>query len=777
MARSHWLHAIHGLALATVVVGSVLGISASADAQRRIPINIESTPPGATVFLDVETGAALGTTPMRNVRVPRGSHTLIFKLPNHEEARLSVNVRRRRETFRAVLNPLATIVITAGNPAANSAAVRIDGQAVGNIPFRQTVQPGRHEIRVGREGYETFGQWVDLTGGQVFSLPVLLQAAAPVTGSLLVAADMHGVPIFIDGEARGHSPTVVENIPAGSHQVELRPEGAPVHRETVLIQAGQRATMNAQLRSGPAAGGSIRVIANVPGAVISLDGEVLGEAPVSRDAVGAGDHILEAVATGYQPLQQPVTIEAGQQRVVSLRLERDAREAGDIIVRTTVGNAIITVDGEERGNPPVVIDGPLAGTHAIVIVADGYEDYRTTCETSPATNCEIEARLRPRGTPVRVVSNVRGAQLFVNGEGAGPIPYEGNLPVGQHRLEVRAEGYHSHVEQVNLLASAEAREFNIALTAEGDLSDEERQEQRQDREQRFTAAGTHAASVLPPDLAVLDMAVGFPYLADLRLNVGITEWLEGGFGVRTFGRLTEFEGRVKAGIRPIRQLSVGVQARFGGGLGPDGSHSQDELWEEQCLEGMTPTGMPTGRDCPVSNEGMPLPAGENARLENHSTNSLFFSLEAIGTLHFSDAGAFSLWLGVDFMSDSYHNLGSDSSCLLYSQFGDDFIRQTYGADGSGSAATAEAEACKLREDFVSIGTAAAASGELPGGRQDLARVRLGGALDLVLSRHWNVWALMEGVLAGDKRRMLGDLFDLGNEDTQLYFQLGLSYKF
>jgi hypothetical protein len=66
---------------------------------------------------------------------------------------------------------------------------------------------------------------------------------------------------------------------------------------------------------------------------------------------------------------------------------------------------------------------------------------------------------------------------------------------------------------------------------------------------------------------------------------------------------------------------------------------------------------------------------------------------------------------------------------------------------------------------------------LPGGRQDLARVRLGGALDLVLSRNWNVWALMEGVLAGDKRRVLGDLFDLGNEDTQLYFQLGLSYKF
>ncbi|NIS36020.1 MAG: PEGA domain-containing protein, partial [Actinobacteria bacterium] len=152
--------------------------TADAEAQRRIPVNIESTPPGATVHLDTDTGPVLGTTPVRNVRIPRGSHTLIFKLANHEEARLSVRIRRRRETFRAVLNPLATVVITAGNAAANSAAVRIDGQALGNIPFRQTIQPGRHLIQVGREGHVTFSQWVELTGGQVFSLPVVLEAEA-----------------------------------------------------------------------------------------------------------------------------------------------------------------------------------------------------------------------------------------------------------------------------------------------------------------------------------------------------------------------------------------------------------------------------------------------------------------------------------------------------------------------------------------------------------------------------------------------------------------------
>ena len=46
------------------------------------------------------------------------------------------------ETFRATLNPLSTIMVSAGNEGANGAAVRIDGQAVGALPYRGTTTPG-----------------------------------------------------------------------------------------------------------------------------------------------------------------------------------------------------------------------------------------------------------------------------------------------------------------------------------------------------------------------------------------------------------------------------------------------------------------------------------------------------------------------------------------------------------------------------------------------------------------------------------------------------------
>lgn len=687
------------------------GASAAEAQPGTIPVNVESTPPGATVYVDSASTAPIGTTPLTNVRIARGNHTLFFRLANHEDGQLQVNIRRRRETFRVILNPLSTISVTAGNSAAENASVRVDGQPLGNIPYRGTVQPGRHLVQIGREGYVTFSQWVELAGGQVLTLPVMLEREAPQTGSILIAGDVSGAPIFIDGTPRGATPTVIEGITAGEHQIEIRPDGMDVFQQSIRVIAGERLSVNPTMRPAPARAGSLRVIANAPNAAVTLDGEVIGQAPVTQQNVTPGEHILEATADGYETVQQPVTVEPGQQRVVSLRLERRTR-VGRIVVNANVGGATVTVDGEERGPAPVVIEGPTAGAHAILVTAEGHEEFRTTCETGDSEDCEVTAQLRPIGTPVRVEANVSRAELFIDGESRGPLPYEGAFPVGEHRLEVRAEGYTSHVEQVNLVSSTEPRGFNIALVREGELTQEERATQAAEEQRRREGAATHAAAALPSDLAIIDVSLGWPHIAEVRLGVGIFDWLEGGFGMRTFGRLTEFEGRAKIGVRPVRQVSVAAQARFGGGIGP----SRDATDAERAAT-MNP--------------------------ESHSVNSVFFNAEVLGTLHFSarerDQAAFTLWLGLDFASDGYDWTGADSDVLAHSPVAGVMTERD--------------------------------------GRQNTASIRLGGSLELVLSRHWNIWGLLEGNLAGPGRDVYGNIFGIETADTELYFRLGLTHKF
>ncbi|HBQ15763.1 MAG TPA: S-layer protein, partial [Myxococcales bacterium] len=68
-------------------------------------------------------------------------------------------------------------------------------------------------------------------------------------GSVLVAGDVPGAQILIDGQARGTTPMVVDGLPEGPHQVEIRADGLPPHSEQVFIRAGQRATVSPDLRA------------------------------------------------------------------------------------------------------------------------------------------------------------------------------------------------------------------------------------------------------------------------------------------------------------------------------------------------------------------------------------------------------------------------------------------------------------------------------------------------------------------------------------------------
>lgn len=595
------------------LVAATFLLAAPAEAQRPIPVSIQSTPPGAQVFLDTATGAPIGVTPLTNVRVASGSHTLIFRLDGYEEGRLPVNIARRRETFRVTLAAQGVISITPGNDAAGGAAVRIDGQPVGNVPFRTNVQPGRHMIQVGREGYVTFNQWLEVAGGQVATLPVMLEREAPQTGSLLVAGDVSGAPIYVDGDPRGVTPQVIEGLTVGQHTIEVRAQGLPPFTQQVLITAGSRATLNPVIRPSAPAGGTLRVLASVAGARISIDGEAAGQAPVSRDNLSPGEHIVEAQADGYAPLQQVVTIEAGAQRAISLTLQPAAAAPGRIVVNASVEGAVVTIDGADRGAPPIVIENASVGTHAIVVTAAGYDTLRTTCEVRAGHDCEINARMQPVGTPVRVTSNARSAELFVDGESRGPVPFEGNLPVGHHQIEVRAEGYDSHVEQIELIAQNGARVINAELESNrtGPTPEEQEADEAQRRVNDRIGAMTHAAGPLPTDLFVVDLSIGIPYLAEVRLGVGVNEFLELGFATRTYGRLTEFEGRGEFSYRPIPQIGIGGQVKFGGGIG--------------------------------------------------GASTWYANFEGLVSLYFSNRGAFTLWFGFDNYTDRWPYLETDAS--------------------------------------------------------------------------------------------------------------------
>jgi len=585
----------------------------------------------------------------------------------------------------------AVIVITAGEDATSGAAIRIDGEPSGTVPVRTTLSPGRHLVQVGKRGFVTFSKWMDLIGGQVLTIPVVLQRQVAKTGSLLVTADVTGMPVFIDGQQRGGTPLVVDGLSEGEHLVEIRSpgEGYQPFSETVTIRASERTTVEATIRIAPDLG-SLRVITNVPGAIISLDGIDIGVAPAAKGGLTPGEHVVMARASGYQGVEQAVTVIAGRERVVSLRFTTASTDVARILVRASVPEATVTIDGEDYGNPPIAIEPAEFGTHSIVVRAPGFREVRRTCSIGPTRNCDVYAELNPLGVPVRVEANVSQAQLYVDGELLGPVPWEGDLAAGTHQLEVRAAGYGNHVEQIRLQKSPRIRLIQVILSSAAAPANQSKNDKESERSDPLRNTVTHAGAPNPASVATLDFSTGWPWLASVGLRAGLKPFLDVGIYVATFGRLTDFWGSTKAGWRVSRYFSVGGDLRVGGGVGP--SH----------------------RD---------VDGG------SHPTNNFFISLDAILSLHFPPRGAFSVWIAGDFNSDRWDFEGTNSNVYVTSS------------------------------------------------RQNLARARLGGSVEIVVTQKWNVWLQVEGIVAGDRRRVLGDIFGGGHPDSKVYGQFGATFKF
>ncbi len=585
----------------------------------------------------------------------------------------------------------AVVVITAANEATEGAAVRIDGQPSGNVPLRKNVSPGRHLVQVGKRGFVTFSQWVDLASAQVMTIPVGLQSKTAKTGSLLINADVTGIPVFIDGQRRGGTPLVVDGLTEGEHVVEIQSpgEGYQPFSKIVTIRANQRTTVEATLRIAPELG-SLRVIANVPGAIISLDGADIGVAPAAKGGLEPGPHVVVARATGYEDVEQTVNVIAGRERVVSLRFTVASTDVARILVRANVPEATVTIDGEDYGNPPVNLEPADFGTHSVVVRAPGYREVRRTCSVGPSRSCEIYAELNLLGVPVRVEANVPNAILFIDGEPRGPVPWEGELPTGTHELEVRAEGYQTHTEQIRLEKSSRVRLIQVILSTVVVVLDSERRDKEAQRKDLLRNTTPNAGAPNPPGVGSVDFSTGWPWLASVELRAGLTEFLDIGLGVASFGRLTDFTISAKAGWRVSQNFSVGGDLRVGGGVGP---------------------------------------AKRDSGGDRHPTNNFFMSLDAILSLHFPPRGAFSVWIAGEFHSDRWDFDGRNSDIVVTSS------------------------------------------------RQNIPRARLGGSLEIVVTRKWNVWLEVEGIVAGQRRRVLGDVFGGGKPDSRVYGQLGATFKF
>jgi hypothetical protein len=171
----------------------------------------------------------------------------------------------------------------------------------------------------------------------------------PAFGSIMVTSDPAGANVYLDNSIRGVTPVTLEGVSNGPHTVLLRYDGYRDYSQDVTVMAG-RNTVSAVL---------------VPRAAIGTSATSTSET---------------VAATG-----SPVTVQS-----------TPAALTGSLSITTSPPGAIVYIDGQMKGITPATIPGLSAGSHSIVLIMDGYEDFKTTTDITPGTISEFVTGLAKR---------------------------------------------------------------------------------------------------------------------------------------------------------------------------------------------------------------------------------------------------------------------------------------------------------------------------------------------------------------------------------------------
>jgi len=275
-------------------------------------LDFHTTPKGAELFID---GELIGTTPLRDQRVPAGTRVVSLQAPRYQPWEQSIEVigRQQPQSVTAELLPAWADVTIDSEP--SGATVTINGEPAATTPAVLEVLQGDQVLGIELAGFTPWEQTLEVVAGETRELgTIALEAAA---GILELTSRPSGANVTLDGEFQGQTPITLELVPGRSQRINLSRPGYRRHNETLTLAAGEHSSREVQLRAQL---GEVVLDVSPAEARVSINGKAVGRGNQTL-SLPAYEHTVEVSLEGYATVRKRVTPRSGIEQRLSLELQ------------------------------------------------------------------------------------------------------------------------------------------------------------------------------------------------------------------------------------------------------------------------------------------------------------------------------------------------------------------------------------------------------------------------------------------------------------------------
>ena len=281
-------------------------------------ILVDSFPKECEVYLS---GELKGTTPLTIKNLRFGDYELkISKDGYKEDTRQVVLDRNNQKRVIMVALEHATFTLQVDS-SPSEAEVYIDGVKKGTTPLEiNDLIIGKHFVEVRKENYAKWSKEIneedemDSGGNKTIVFEANL---SPSVASITINSIPDGAKVIINGEEKGVTPFVMDNVEPGSYQILVIKDGYVPYKEGFSIVKGDYVKRDLALTK---ANTFLMIKSDPTGAKVYINGEYKGATPYSEANLTPGEYSLRVVKDGYLEYSTEIEVIEGKTTVYSYPL-------------------------------------------------------------------------------------------------------------------------------------------------------------------------------------------------------------------------------------------------------------------------------------------------------------------------------------------------------------------------------------------------------------------------------------------------------------------------